>query len=75
MNASFEPLPSHAGAHSGSRHSPSRTAERRSTSKLYAATGLNADRHRDFEVIGIAWQTRWGGGYWRNAEPCRQFSF
>jgi len=31
--------------------------------KLYAATGLNADRHHDFEGLGIAWQTRWGGGY------------
>jgi hypothetical protein len=31
--------------------------------KLYAATGFNADRHHDFETLGIAWQTRWGGGY------------
>jgi len=31
--------------------------------KLYAATGYNADRHHDFEALGIAWQTRWGGGY------------
>jgi hypothetical protein len=31
--------------------------------KLYAATGYNADRHHDFEGFGIAWQTRWGGGY------------
>ena len=31
--------------------------------KLYAATGYNADRHHDFDALGIAWQTRWGGGY------------
>jgi hypothetical protein len=31
--------------------------------KLYAATGFNADRHHDFEALGIAWQTRWGGSY------------
>ena len=31
--------------------------------KLYAATGYNAHRQHDFEALGIAWQTRWGGGY------------
>ena len=31
--------------------------------KFYAATGYNADRHHDFEVFGIAWQYRWGGGF------------
>jgi len=31
--------------------------------KLYAATGYNADRQHDFEALGIAWQTRWGGGF------------
>jgi hypothetical protein len=31
--------------------------------KFYAATGFDADRHRNFETLGIAWQIRWGGGY------------
>ncbi len=31
--------------------------------KLYAITGYNAHRDRDFETIGIAWQYRWGGGF------------
>jgi hypothetical protein len=31
--------------------------------KLYAATGINADQRHDFDALGIAWQTRWGGGY------------
>jgi len=31
--------------------------------KLYAVTGLNADRQHDFDAVGIAWQYRWGGGF------------
>jgi len=31
--------------------------------KLYGNTGYNAHRHHDFDVVGIAWQVRWGGGY------------
>jgi len=31
--------------------------------KFYGTTGLNADRHHDFDAVGIAWQYRWGGGF------------
>lgn len=31
--------------------------------KFYAVAGLDRDRHRDFDAVGIAWQYRWGGGY------------
>ena len=31
--------------------------------KFYAITGFNADRHHDFDAVGIAWQYRWGGGF------------
>ena len=31
--------------------------------KLYGITGYDADRHRDFQAVGVAWQVRWGGGY------------
>ena len=31
--------------------------------KLYGVTGYNADRHHDFDAVGIAWQYRWGGGF------------
>jgi hypothetical protein len=31
--------------------------------KLYGITGYNAHREHDFQVVGIAWQVRWGGGY------------
>lgn len=33
------------------------------TVKLSAIAGLDRDRHRDFDAVGIAWQYRWGGGY------------
>jgi hypothetical protein len=31
--------------------------------KFYAQTGFNADREHDFDIVGIAWQYRWGGGF------------
>jgi hypothetical protein len=31
--------------------------------KFYGITGLNADRHHDFDAVGIAWQYRWGAGF------------
>jgi hypothetical protein len=31
--------------------------------KLYALTGLNANADRDLDVVGLAWQYRWGGGF------------
>jgi hypothetical protein len=31
--------------------------------KFYAQTGFNADREHDFNIVGIAWQYRWGGGF------------
>lgn len=30
--------------------------------KLYAGTGVSTRTGTDFDTIGIAWQTRWGGG-------------
>jgi hypothetical protein len=31
--------------------------------KLYALRGFNAVREADLDVIGVAWQFRWGGGF------------
>jgi hypothetical protein len=31
--------------------------------KFYGLTGLNADRHHDFDAVGVAWQYRWGAGF------------
>lgn len=31
--------------------------------KLYAATGYDAYRDRNYDTVGIAWQYRWGGGF------------
>ena len=31
--------------------------------KLYAIRGFNAYREADLDLIGVAWQYRWGGGY------------
>ena len=31
--------------------------------KFYGITGYNSHREHDTEVVGIAWQYRWGGGY------------
>jgi hypothetical protein len=31
--------------------------------KLYGITGYNAHRDHDFQVVGIAWQYRFGGGF------------
>jgi hypothetical protein len=30
--------------------------------KLYASTGVVARTGADFDLVGIAWQYRWGGG-------------
>jgi len=31
--------------------------------KLYASTGVSTRTGSDFDVVGIAWQYRWGGGF------------
>lgn len=31
--------------------------------KLYASTGVSTRTGSDFDTFGIAWQTRWGGGF------------
>jgi hypothetical protein len=31
--------------------------------KFFGVAGLDRDRHRDFDAIGVAWQYRWGGGF------------
>lgn len=36
---------------------------RHNSVKLYALRGFNAERDTDLDVIGIAWQYRWGGGF------------
>ena len=35
---------------------------RRHSIKLYASTGASTRTGSDFDVVGIAWQYRWGGG-------------
>lgn len=30
--------------------------------KLYGSTGVYSRTGTDFDTVGIAWQTRWGGG-------------
>jgi hypothetical protein len=36
--------------------------DRRNSIKLYASRGISARTGTDFDVYGIAWQYRWGGG-------------
>ena len=36
---------------------------RHNSVKLYGATGVSTRTGGDFDVIGIAWQYRWGGGF------------
>jgi hypothetical protein len=35
---------------------------RHNSIKLYASTGISTRTGSDFDLIGIAWQYRWGGG-------------
>ena len=35
---------------------------RHNSIKLYASTGVYARRGENFDIVGIAWQYRWGGG-------------
>jgi hypothetical protein len=37
--------------------------DRYNSVKLYASTGTSTRTGSEFDVIGIAWQYRWGGGY------------
>jgi hypothetical protein len=34
----------------------------RNSIKLYASSGVSARTGNDFDLAGIAWQYRWGGG-------------
>jgi hypothetical protein len=36
--------------------------DRRNSVKLYGSTGAIARTGGDFDMVGIAWQYRWGGG-------------
>jgi hypothetical protein len=36
--------------------------DRRNSIKLYTSRGISARTGTDFDVYGIAWQYRWGGG-------------
>jgi hypothetical protein len=36
--------------------------DRRNSIKLYASTGVSTRTGSDFDIIGIVWQYRWGGG-------------
>jgi hypothetical protein len=36
--------------------------DRRNSIKLYASSGLTIRTGTDFDILGIAWQHRWGGG-------------
>jgi hypothetical protein len=36
--------------------------DRHNSVKLHASSGLSLRTGTDFDVIGIAWQYRWGGG-------------
>lgn len=36
--------------------------DRRNSLKFYASRGVSARTGNDFDLVGIAWQTRWGGG-------------
>jgi hypothetical protein len=35
---------------------------RHNSVKLYASTGVSARTGSNFDIVGIAWQFRWGGG-------------
>jgi hypothetical protein len=35
---------------------------RHNSIKLYGSTGVSTRTGSDFDVVGIAWQYRWGGG-------------
>ena len=36
--------------------------DRRDSVKLYASRGVSARTGNDFDLFGVAWQYRWGGG-------------
>ena len=37
--------------------------DRRNSVKLYASSGVSARTGNNFDLLGIAWQHRWGGGF------------
>jgi hypothetical protein len=34
----------------------------RNSAKLYVSSGVSARTGNNFDLVGIAWQYRWGGG-------------
>jgi hypothetical protein len=36
--------------------------DRRNSVKLYASNGVSTRTGNNFDVLGVAWQHRWGGG-------------
>jgi hypothetical protein len=36
--------------------------DRRNSVKLYASSGVSARTGNNFDLLGVAWQYRWGGG-------------
>ena len=36
--------------------------DRHNSVKLYASSGVSSRTGNDFDLLGIAWQHRWGGG-------------
>ena len=37
---------------------------RENSIKLYASSGVSSRTGNDYDLIGVAWQYRWGGGLW-----------
>jgi hypothetical protein len=36
--------------------------DRQNSIKIYASTGVSVRTGSDFDILGVAWQHRWGGG-------------
>jgi hypothetical protein len=36
--------------------------DRHNSVKLYASSGVSDRTGNDFDLVGVAWQHRWGGG-------------
>jgi hypothetical protein len=36
--------------------------DRRNSMKMYASSGVSARTGNNFDLLGAAWQYRWGGG-------------
>ena len=36
--------------------------DRQNSIKLYASSGVSSRTGNDYDLVGVAWQYRWGGG-------------